>query len=376
MKFKTIVLSKNKFLLLCLVFMLVCIGVLTFTLLAKGANDAFCEREYIYKNILTVGLPNTQEQEMRFGDKLKKLFGIDLSEPKSIIEEYSAIFEGTTINDEEETNEPTEEDNAEINDEEYEEVQNSDEVPILTKEQISLAGDLKINNATDYNVDLKALCGEEFSINADGDRPKVLVVHTHTTECYDGDMMNGETERNTDEEKNIVAVGNEICRVLEENGIKTIHDTTYHDYPSYQGAYTRALSTIEAQLKENPSVEIVLDIHRDAFVYSDGSKLSVSCEVNGISTAQVMLVVGTNSMGLKHDDWQENLKLATKIQNAAEIMYPGLMRPINLRKERFNEHLTKGSLILEVGSNGNTLNQAVEGGKCVANAISAVLNAK
>lgn len=167
-----------------------------------------------------------------------------------------------------------------------------------------------------------------------------------------------------------------ICRVLEENGIKTVHDTTYHDYPSYQGSYTRALSTIETQLKNNPSIEIVLDVHRDAFIYSDGSKLAVTCEENGISTAQVMLVVGTNSMGLWHENWQENLKFAAKIQNAAEIMYPGVMRPINLRKERFNEHMTKGSLILEVGSNGNTLAQAKEGGKDVARAIAAVLNAK
>ena len=79
-------------------------------------------------------------------------------------------------------------------------------------------------------------------------------------------------------------------------------------------------------------------------------------------------------MGLWHENWQENLKFAAKIQNAAEIMYPGVMRPINLRKERFNEHMTKGSLILEVGSNGNTLAQAKEGGKDVARAIAAVLN--
>lgn len=374
MKFKTIVLSKNKFLLSCVVIAVVCVGVFFFARSIKGLNEVFEKREDSYKDILAVGLPNSEEKEIKLGTVLKRFIGFDFNEPESIIEEYSAAFEGTTIK--EESGEVDNSDTEEKNNDEYEEDRNIEEEPVLTKEQISLAGDLKINNATDYNVDLKALCGEELSINTDGDLPKVLVVHTHTTECYDGDQMNGETERNTDENKNVVAVGNEICRVLEENGIKTIHDTTYHDYPSYQGAYTRALSTVETQIKNNPSIEIVLDIHRDAFIYSDGSKLAVTGEINGISTAQVMLVVGTNSMGLLHENWQENLKFATKIQNAAEMMYPGLMRPINLRKERFNEHTTKGSLILEVGSNGNTLSQAIEGGKCVANAISAVLNAK
>ena len=88
------------------------------------------------------------------------------------------------------------------------------------KSQICTANNLKLNNATTYNVDVNALCAEEFSINTDTDGPKVLVVHTHTTECYDGDQMNGETERNTDASMNVVAVGDEICRVLEENGIR------------------------------------------------------------------------------------------------------------------------------------------------------------
>lgn len=381
MDFKTIVITKKKLIIagICILFLS---GIITaVSLSSTKAVNVFNNQSEIYQDILEEGLPNNKETTFSIKDIAKKIFGFDFENPETIISEYSSVFDRTTSPSEQDSTPeevkdgnvmPETEDKAE----EITDCSIAEEVAMPDKSQICTANNLKMNNATTYNVDVNSLCAEELEIGSDRSEPKVLVVHTHTTECYDGDQMNGETERNTDESMNVVAVGDEICRVLEENGIKTVHDKTYHDYPSYQGSYTRALTTIETQLKNNPSIEIVLDVHRDAFIYSDGSKLSVTCEENGISTAQVMLVVGTNSMGLWHENWQENLKFAAKIQNAAEIMYPGLMRPINLRKERFNEHMTKGSLILEVGSNGNTLSQAKEGGKDVARAIAAVLNVK
>jgi len=367
MKFKTVVITKKMLLaVLCVCIIGVICGV-SVRLISRKAVNVFNENSY--EDILAESLPDSEEKTFSIKEVISKITGIDTSAPETIISEYSPVFEGTNLTDEtaeteiiEPTNEPT----------------NPTTEPVVMPDKTAICSSvgLKVNNATGYNVDINALCGAElpFEINSDG--PQVLIMHTHTTECYDGDQMNGETERNTDETCNVVAVGEEICKVLEENGIKTVHDKTYHDYPSYQGSYTRALSTIETQLKNNPSIKIVLDVHRDAFIYEDGSKLTVTCDQNGISTAQVMLVVGTNSMGLWHDNWKDNLTFASKIQNAAEIMYPGLMRPVNIRTERFNEHMTRGSLILEVGSNGNTLEQAKEGGRDVARAIAAVLNAK
>lgn len=383
MKFKTIVVTRKKIIIsmLCILFVIVfAVIIRAFT---NRTVSVFGNKTDTYEDILTEGLPNQSEEGFSIKDSVKKIFGFDVSEPETIIGEYSPIFERTTSPPETPPT-ITEEENVDENIENNESVETENETPddqtytppMPNKAQISKSVGLKMNNATDYKVDANVLCGEDISLTAKEGEPQVLVVHTHTTECFDGDQMNDETERNTDESVNIVAVGNEICRVLEENGIKTVHDTTYHDYPSYQGSYTRALSTIETQLKNNPSIDIVLDVHRDAFIYADGSKLKVSSEQNGISAAQVMIVVGTNSMGLWHDNWKENLKFAAKIQNAAEIMYPGIMRPIDLRTERFNEHMTKGSLILEVGSNGNTLAQAKEGGKYIAQAIASVLKAK
>ncbi|MCD8180363.1 MAG: stage II sporulation protein P [Firmicutes bacterium] len=381
MKFKTVVITKKKL----AVFFAVCLSVPALAAAVKFMPEktvsVFKTEDNIYEDILSEGLPNGEEKSLNIKSVLSKILGFDIDEPETIISEYSPVFDGTTSAGEEpeeidEAEETPAEDMPRETAEDTAENTPIYEPPLPDKEQIDTAVNLQMNNATEYDVDLSALCANELPFEVNSGEAQVLVIHTHTTECYDGDQMNGETERSIDDAVNVIAVGNEICAVLEENGIKTIHDTTYHDYPSYQGSYTRALSTIETQLANNPSIQIVLDIHRDAFVYSDGSKLAVTCEQNGISAAQVMLVVGTNSMGLWHDNWQDNLTFAAKIQNAAEIMYPGLMRPINLRTERFNEHMTKGSLILEVGSNGNTLSQAKEGARYVARAIAAVLNAK
>ncbi|MDD6484972.1 MAG: stage II sporulation protein P [Clostridiales bacterium] len=250
-----------------------------------------------------------------------------------------------------------------------------EEVPRLPgREEIQVSQGIKLSNATSYSVNPDAMCGEALGFSVTGEEgPQVLVMHTHTTECYNGDAMSSDSQRNTDETKNVTAVGQVICQTLEGYGISTVHDTTVHDYPTYQGAYTRALKTIEKNLREYPSIKVVLDVHRDAFVYPDGSKLEVSCDINGTSAAQVMLVVGTDAMGLYNPNWRENLKLAAKMQNAAMIMYPGLMRPIDLRTERFNMHMTTGSLLLEVGSNGNTMEQAIEGAKAAGEALAAAL---
>lgn len=378
MRFKTIVITRKRLLLIISLIVVTAAAAAAVKFIPKRTVTVFSDG-VPYEKILSEGLPDIEEKTFDLKKIAGDILGFNVNDPRTIIEEYSSVF---TENKEKNIDEGENTDSTETarstqppaENEPTEAPESERELP--DKAQICQASGLKINNATDYSVDIDALCANELPVKIDNDGPQVLVVHTHTTECYDGDQMNGETERNTDGSMNVVAVGDEICRVLEENGIKTVHDTTYHDYPSYQGSYTRALTTIENRLKENPSIKVVLDVHRDAFIYPDGSKLRVACEQNGQTAAQVMIVAGSDSMGLWHDNWRDNLTFAAKIQNAAEIMYPGLMRPVNLRTERFNEHMTKGSLILEVGSNGNTLPEAKEGARRVAYAIAAVLNAK
>lgn len=318
----------------------------------------FNEKDIPYEELLNDGLPDGSRKPDVMGEIVRKLLRFDVREPETIMESYSSIF------DEIETAPPSSipSDTPEPE---------KDVFPIYT--EIASSTGISVSNATGYSVNPDALCAEPLNIRLDDNGPQILIVHTHTTECYAGDGMSNDSERSTDDTKNMIAVGESMREVFESYGIECVHDTTVHDYPTYQGAYTRELESVKKDMNEFPSIKLVFDVHRDAFVYNDGSKLRVACDLNGVPTAKVMIVCGTDAMGLSHPQWIENFKLASKIQNAAQIMYPGMMRPINLRRERFNMHTTNGSLLFEVGSNGNTLQEAIEGGKNIATAISAVL---
>ena len=244
---------------------------------------------------------------------------------------------------------------------------------LLTSEIKKVIKGMEITNATDFQVDPNDFADQKLTFSLDNQGPQILIIHTHTTESYsDENYLRDAPDRNLDEKKNIVAVGNAMADIFEKNGIPVYHDKTVHDYPSYNGAYQRAATTIRNDLEAYQGIKVVLDIHRDGITKEDGTKVKLLTDINGIDTAQVMLVVGTNT-NLPHDNWQENFKFAAKIQAKAIEMYPTLMRQINLRKERFNEQMSPGSLIIEVGTNGNLLSEALEGGKDIAEVISAVL---
>lgn len=221
--------------------------------------------------------------------------------------------------------------------------------------EVNSPGKLSFNNATDYFVDANSLLSEGFSINNNLNEPKVLIISTHSSEAY-SESAGGRSE---DENKNVLRVGAELAKTLNKNGIKTIHDKTRNDYPSYNGSYKKALSVIEENLKKNPSIEVVIDVHRDYMETAEGVRLKPTAEVKGKKAAQIMFVVGTDFLGLEHPLWRENLKLAVKTQDILNKTAPSLCRSINIRTERFNQHMTKGSLIVEFGSSENTLDEAV-----------------
>lgn len=235
----------------------------------------------------------------------------------------------------------------------------------------------EIRNDTSIVLDLNALTASGVSLK-NGDEPQVLIVHTHTSESYAPDeeynYVQDDNDRTLDTNFNVVAVGNRVEQLLEDAGVSVIHDKTINDYPSYNGSYTRMLDIIELYLAEYPSISVVLDIHRDAVIYEDGSRFAASTVIDNRSAAQVMLVVGTNEGGLPHDGWERNLSFALDIQSAADELYPGLMRPVNLRSSRFNQHVSPGALIVEVGSSGNTLGEAFYGAELFTKALIETLN--
>lgn len=154
---------------------------------------------------------------------------------------------------------------------------------------------------------------------------------------------------------------------MKQKGFEVIHDTSYHDYPSYNGSYERSLETIEKILEDNQDIQIVIDLHRDAV--GDGSSYGPTVKINGESVAQLMFVIGTDGGGLTHPNWQQNIKTAVKIQAKANEIYPGLFRPMIIRNSRYNQHVTPGAFIIEVGATGNTLDECLLSMQCLANVL-------
>ena len=218
---------------------------------------------------------------------------------------------------------------------------------------------MEIRNKTDLEADIAALMAEPLVQKLGAEGPQILIIHTHGTEAYlpaaGEEYTPSDPFRTTDPGRSVIRVGDVLCSVLEEYGLRVLHDRTLYDYPSYAGSYERAAASIEAYLAEYPDIALVLDVHRDAI--GDESTVYKTCAA-GSGMAQVMLVCGTDEY-LEHPLWRENLKLALAMQAAAVSANGALMRPIHLAPERYNQQYTTGSLIIEVGTNGNTLSEAL-----------------
>lgn len=207
---------------------------------------------------------------------------------------------------------------------------------------------------------------------------QVLLVHTHTTEGYadsDKDWYDKNVNpRTTDKSESVVAVGDEIEKKLNAAGIKTLHVTTYHDYPEYTGAYNRARETIKSYLAKYPSIEMVIDVHRDSMTQDDGTKIKPTATINGKKAAQVMIISGCDDDGtLNFSGWRNNLAIATQLQKQLADDYEGLARPLYFAPYRYNMDLTPNSLLIEFGTDVNTLSEAKYSGKMVGEALVKVL---
>ena len=171
-------------------------------------------------------------------------------------------------------------------------------------------------------------------------------------------------------------IGDELTEILTEAGLYVLHDRGIYDYPSYTGSYSRAGAAIEQYLESCPGIRIVLDIHRDA-LGENGVVYKTMAEEEGTTASQIMLLVGTDESGLEHPYWRGNLALALYLQNAVNSVCPTLMRPVDLVPQRYNQQLTPGSLIVEAGSSGNTLREALNAirlfGRAAAPALAALV---
>lgn len=240
----------------------------------------------------------------------------------------------------------------------------------------TIAGGLTIRNSTSYEPDLAWLLTEGTSLTLPADGVQILIVHTHGSEAYTPDgtdqYVMSDSYRTEDRQFNVIRVGDELAERLSAYGLTVVHDREIYDYPSYTGSYSRSGEAVQAHLAKHPETAIVIDLHRDALGTADVVYKTVAA-IDGEASSQLMMLVGTGESGLEHPNWEENLKLALTLQAAVNADYPTLARPISLVKERYNQHLTTGSLILEVGSNGNTLQEALTAVRLYADAIGSVL---
>ena len=233
-----------------------------------------------------------------------------------------------------------------------------------------------IENRPGLALDVAALAEAQLTLSLPEEGPQVLIVHTHGSEAYTPDggdtyVATGEC-RTTDTTKSVVRVGDEIAKVLTEMGLTVVHDTELYDYPEYNGAYDRSLAAVENWLAQYPSIQVVLDVHRDALIGADGTVYKPITTINGEKCAQVMLVMGSNAL-YDHPNWLENLSLAVKVQKEMNTLWPTLARPIGLRENRYNQQTAPGAMLVEIGSHGNTLQEALAAARMFARALGAVL---
>jgi stage II sporulation protein P len=255
------------------------------------------------------------------------------------------------------------------------EVKNTTPQPANEENVTTSLGKVSIQQleGTNFKLDIEALLKEPLKLKIAQSGPRILIYHTHTTEAYIKNLSELDKTvpaRTTDQRYNVLTVGDELTKLLKQAGIGVIHNGSNHLSDGDVGAYARSYDTVSSILKGNPSIGMTLDIHRDG--YGETKKLRSVTTINGKNCARIMFVVGSN-YNLEHPNWKENLKVALRLQKYLEDRYPDITRPIYISSNRYNEHVTNGSLIVEVGGDGNTIDEATESMKYLSKAIYEVM---
>lgn len=236
------------------------------------------------------------------------------------------------------------------------------------------------NTTPSHSINIESSLNQKATINiTDKTKPTVLIFHTHTTESYQ--MLNNDwytkeySTRSNDITRNMARVGTAICEELEKSGIGYIHDTEIHD-TAYTGAYDRSREAILKIMEENPSIQIVLDVHRDAIEQNDGTRIKPTATINNKKAAQIMIIAGCEDGKVaSFPSWEQNLTFALQLHKNAETLYPGLMRPILFSARKYNMDVIPCSVLLEFGSDSNTLAEAEYSGHLMGQTIADFVNA-
>lgn len=331
-----------------------------------GKNVSSNMSQYVKKAIDTelpdIALESNKAKEEKSKENkiLNTIIGLELS----AVNATEKIMENIEANNEVGQNVKNEEIKTKDEDNKEKEVElakENVETKVTTKNPIADAytkryRGVKIKNETGYDLSDEDLNYDKLKI----DKSNIIIFHTHTCESYTSSKKYSYTPtgnyRTTDLKYSVARVGDELTNYLKKYNFNVTHNKTYHDYPSYNGSYSRSLSTVSGILKKTKA-DIIIDLHRDAIGSYSGYAPTV--KIGDDECAQIMFVIGTDGGKLKHPNWKSNLQFAIKIQEFANKEYPGLFKPIILRNSRYNQHLGKAACIIEVGSTGNKLEQCL-----------------
>ena len=311
-----------------------------------------------YKDIAKEDDANQDESvlQMMLGTQISSIKGMEDIEKNKTSEEVSQNNENNNQEEDKENNENSAVANAGV------------QTEVITPNPISDGsntniGSVKIKNETDYQITEDMFNTNDLTI----DNKNIILFHTHSCESYTVSEKYPYTPtgnyRTTDLNFTVTRVGTELETYLKQYNYNVVHNTDYHDYPAYNGSYTRSLKTVENILQTTPS-DIIIDVHRDAI--GSRSDYAPTVKIGDEEAAQLMFVIGTDAGGLWHPNWRENLKFAIKVQARANEMYPGLFKTMMLTKSRYNQHTGKYASIIEVGATGNTLDQCLTSMKYLA----------
>lgn len=310
------------------------------------------------------------------GYRLAQVYGNDSTEPDASSSEYST----------EEVTSPELLTTATIDETVFSEDSSlyADEVQLPVVETQYSDGDLGFNNffvknTTGFSLDIEKYLNRPLDCQIEKTKDvQVLIVHTHTCESYltydEGYYHESFYPRSENPQRNMLRVGRAIVEGLEAQGIGAVQATEIHDSPAYDGAYYRSYDTIMKYIEKYPDIKVVLDVHRDSISYTNSGKVKPTFTYNGQKGAQIMIMAGYDPDGsYDFPFWEENLTFALKLQDACENMYPGMTRPLYFGNFAYNMSVNTGSLLIEMGTDVNTLQEAVYTGKLLANVLAKVL---
>lgn len=311
-----------------------------------------------------------KEEKNKRNKLLNTIIGLELS----AVNATEKNVENIEVNNEVGQNVENEKDESKDENKQEKEVEfakGKEETKVTTKNPIADAytkryKGVKIKNETGYDLSEEDLNYDKLKI----DKSNIIIFHTHTCESYTSSKKYSYTPtgnfRTTDLKYSVARVGDELTKYLKKYNFNVTHNKTYHDYPAYNGSYSRSLSTVSGILKKTKA-DIIIDLHRDAIGSYSGYAPTV--KIGDDECAQIMFVIGTDGGKLKHQNWKSNLRFAIKMQELANKEYPGLFKPIILRNSRYNQHLGKAACIIEVGSTGNKLEQCLNSMKYLSKII-------